>query len=245
MRVAVAVAVLLSLAGHARGGELGTFHRSLSDTSHGYAVVQDPTGTGPAARVERFEVRPGDCGRSREWDDCANDRERSELAQDRSHRVGPGTEAWYGWSLYLPADLPNVHPTKAVFGQFIQTRSHPLFMFRQTVAGLVLDNQVDKTRSDLLIPETELRGRWHRFEVHARWSRGPDGFFTVYVNGDARADYRGVTMTAHEVYLKYGVYRTFVSRYRDARGVDAVPAQVAYFADMRGASTRAGLVDRP
>ncbi len=245
MRPAFIALAFVVMVAPAAADDLGSFYRSLNSTPHGYTVVDDPAGnlagTAPAARVERFEVRPGDCAANGGWDDCANDRERSELAQARADRIAPDTEGWYGWSLYLPVDHPNVHPTKTVFGQFHQTRSHPLFMFRQTDAGLILDNQIDKTRHDLLVPDADLRGRWHRFEIHARWSRERVGFFHVYVDGVRRADYRGPTMTADEVYLKYGVYRSFVSRYKDARDADAVPPQVAYFANVRGAKVREAL----
>lgn len=240
----IALAAVL-IAGSANADEFGPFHRSLSTTPHGYAVVDDPTGSAPVRQVERFEVRPGDCGRNRGWDDCLQDRERSELGQARGHRIAAGTEGWYGWHLYLPPGHPNVHPTKVVFGQFHQTSSHPVFMFRQTQAGLVLDNQIDKTRYDLLIPDEDLLGRWHRFEIHARWSGKPDGFFRVYVNGVQRSDYAGLTMTADEVYLKYGVYRAFVSRYKDAKNVTGVPGQTAYFAGMTSAPTREGLLHTP
>lgn len=229
-------------------GDLGTFARSLNATPHGYRVVEDPTGLAPTPQVERFEVRPGECGRNRGWDDCATDRERSELGQVRGSRIAVSTEdseAWYGWFFYLPPRHPNVHPTKAVFGQFHQTGSHPVFMFRQTGAGLILDNQIDKTRSDLLIPDEDLRGHWHRLEIHARWSRAPDGFFRVYVDGVQRSDYAGVTASADEIYLKYGVYRSFVSRYKAAKNVAEVPGQIAFFADLQSAQTREGLVDAP
>lgn len=222
-------------------GGLGPFQRSLNDTAHGYAVVADPTGAASTARVERFEVRPGDCGETAGFSDCASDRERSELAQVPGSRIRPGTEAWYGWYLYLPADFPNVFPTKTVLGQFHQTRSHPLFMFLHTPEGLVLDNRVARGQPDVLIREAALRERWHSINVHARWSRGDDGFFRVYVGDELRAEHRGATVTANEVYLKYGVYRSFVSRYRTRFGADAVPAQSAYFADVRAGPTRAAL----
>lgn len=222
---------------------LGSFYRSLSTTPYGYRIVPDPTGSASAPTVQRFEVRPGDCGETRGLSDCATDRERSELAQDRSNRIRPNTESWYGWSLYLPDDFPNVFPTKTVLGQFHQTASNPVFMFLHTADGLVLANHLARGAKDLLIPEEDLRGAWHKVEVHARWSRMPDGFFRVYVAGVLRSEYRGVTMTAREVYLKYGVYRSFVSRYWNAIGVRDVPTQIAFFSGVTAARAREGLFD--
>ena len=42
-------------------GDFGSFKRLLNDRPYGYRVVEDPTGSAPTRRVERFEVRPGDC----------------------------------------------------------------------------------------------------------------------------------------------------------------------------------------
>ena len=220
---------------------LGEFRRSLNTTEHGYRVIEDPTGAAQARMVERFEVRPGDCGIEAGYNDCQNDRERSELAQVPGGRIPVGTEAWYGWDLYMPANFPNVFPTKTVLGQFHQTGSHPLFMFLHTGDGLVLDNQIDRSAQDLLIPEAQLRGRWHRVMVFARWRKDATGLLRVFVDGDLKSEYRGATVTAHEVYLKYGVYRAFISRFKTARNTDAVPAQIAYFANVASAPTREDL----
>jgi len=52
--------------------------RSLNDTPHGYQIVNAPVRAGQES--QRFEVRPGDCGKSKTWNDCETDRERSEIA---------------------------------------------------------------------------------------------------------------------------------------------------------------------
>ena len=62
-------------------GDFPEFRRSLSNTSYGYQVVPDPTGSAPVPVVERFEVQPGDCWHNEASDDCSTDRERSELTQ--------------------------------------------------------------------------------------------------------------------------------------------------------------------
>ena len=226
-------------------GSFGPFERSLSDTPYGYSIVDDPTGKAPAARVERFEVRPGDCGANAGWDDCAADRERSELSE-RGDRNPAGTAWWYGWSLYVPVDFPNVFPTKVALGQFHQENSHVVWMFQNGRGGYHLDDQVEgyTRRYYELIPDAELRGRWHRIEVQARWSRGKDGFFRVWVDGSRKVDYSGRTMTAGRVYFKYGLYRSFVSRFKKATGAGQVPAQTVYFANVRKAESRDGLLPR-
>lgn len=223
-------------------GSFGAFHRSLNNKRHGYSVVPDPTGSAPAKQVERFEVRPGDCWRDKVWDDCKRDRERSELTESKKN-THPGGEYWYGWSIYLPSDWTNVWPTKVALGQFHQLKAHVVWMFQNDRGGLFLDQQVSgrTDRKYPLLEAEEMAGRWNRIEVHARWSHDADGFLRVYVNGERKVDYSGQTMTAKSLYFKYGLYRSFMSRYRNKHDVRNVPAQTAYYANIRRANTREGL----
>ena len=218
------------------------FKRSLNQRPYGYQVVPDPTGQAPTAQVERFEVRPGDCMRSKHWDDCATDRERSELSE-KAPWAEAGNEVWYGWYFYLPHSHPNIYPAVTTLGQFHQSGSHVLWLFQQWDRGLILKEQVSG-RAGLkypLIPECALRGAWHRMEVQARWSRGEDGVFKVWINGKLKVRYSGPTMSAKTVYFKYGVYRSFLSRYKQKPHNGPAPAQVAYFAGVKRGRSRADL----
>jgi hypothetical protein len=159
-------------------GSFGDFHRSLNNTSYGYTLVADPTGTAPTAMVERCEVQPGDCASSPQCSDCDNDREASELTGSKdNHR---GKSYWYGWSMFVPHDYPNVCPTKTALGQFHQTNAPPAFMFQNSCGGLWIDRNFGGSASvRKLIEAANLRGRWHPIEVHANWAkrdRFPEGF---------------------------------------------------------------------
>ena len=70
-----------------------------------------------------------------------------------------------------------------------------------------------------LLEVDEFVGKWNDIVVHARWSGGNDGRFSVWVNGAQKVDYQGKTMACQgvassniDVYFKYGVYRSFMSR---------------------------------
>ncbi|RVU35282.1 hypothetical protein EOI86_18990 [Hwanghaeella grinnelliae] len=223
-------------------GDFGPFVRSLNEKPYGYMLVPDPTGNAPTAVVERFELRDGDCGVNGAWSDCEKDRERSEL-REMGARSPEGTEAWYGWSFYLPQDWPDVWPTKTVLGQFHQIRSHPIWMFLLKNGGLVLDDQSTgrTTRTVELIPKDDLRDRWHRVEINANWRNDDQGFFRVWIDGETKIAWTGPTMDAETVYFRYGVYRSFVSRFKNATGADTMPTQTAYFANVRRAAAREGL----
>lgn len=87
-----------------------------------------------------------------------------------------------------------------------------------------------------LIRKLDLRGRWHKIEVHARWSRSSDGFFKVWVNGGQKVNIQGRTLNDKGTYFKYGIYRSFLSR--SARH----PTQTVYYANVRKARSRENLL---
>jgi hypothetical protein len=236
------VLVLLVASATARAEEFSPFRRSLSDQPHGVTTV-------PGSRrgsVQRFEVRPGDCTSH----DCYRDRERSELGEeDASSRVGD--EYWYEFSFYLPKDFPNIYPAKTALGQFHQKGvTSPPVLFQYGIpqgsdtSSYYLDLNQTKLGHFPLISERSLRGRWHDIRVHARWSTAADGLIRVYVNGRLTADVAGPNTThVSPIYFKYGVYRSFLSRYKSAHGSAEVPAQSALFRSVRKSRAMKGLLN--
>jgi hypothetical protein len=241
VRLSWIILMLLLASTTARAEEFSPFRRSLSDRPHGVTTV-------PGSRkgtAQRFEVRPGDCT-SR---DCYRDRERSELGEvDASSRVGD--EYWYRFSFYLPTDFPNIYPAKTVLGQFHQKGvTSPPVLFQYGVpqgsntSSYYLDFNQTKLGHFPLIDEKSLRGRWQDIRVHARWSMAADGLIRVYVNGRLTADVAGPNTThMSPIYFKYGVYRSFLSRYKYAYGSSDVPAQSALFRSVRKSKTMKGLL---
>lgn len=208
------------------------FYRTLNLTPHGYQVVEAPHPIRDGETAERFEVRPGDCGEDYEWSDCATDRERSELSESPPFS-SVGREYWYGWSLYIPENFPNVYRTKVALGQFKQEEiGNPLIMFQNYSGGYWLD--MDQTVGEVsgykkLIDKSDFRGKWHDIVVHAKWCTGSDGFVKVWVNGELKAEVNGRnTYYNKPIYFSYGVYRTYLSRY-----FGSVPTQIAYFDEVR------------
>jgi hypothetical protein len=242
-------------------GNFGQFKRSLNNTFYGYRVVKDPTGKAPTEHVEIFEVRNGDCASDGHWSDCANDRERSELSGSKDNY--PGSEFWYGWYIYVPRNYVNIYPTKTALGQFHQKSSHPVWMFQNSNGGLYLDQQVHGSTEKYykLLDKDELRGKWHQIKLHIKWSRNNDGFFYVWVNGKQKVKYNGQTMDASQVYFKYGVYRSFLRRYKAEKQSEwlmslpknaeipdyenipkvKVPTQIVYYSNVRRSNDEAGL----
>jgi hypothetical protein len=223
-------------------GDFSPFSRSLNNKDHGYLIKEDITGSAPTKLIEVFEVRPGDCFWDRKWSDCDEDRERSELSHNRD-KPSVGSEYWYGWSIYFPKDYINVYPTKVALGQFHQKGSHVIWMFQNSDGGYHLDDQTLGFTNEYheLINEDDLRGKWHKIEVQVKWSKGSDGFFRVWVNGEQKVDLSGQTMTAETVRFKYGVYRSFLERYKWDYDESKVPTQKAYFSNVKRGYTRDSL----
>ncbi len=67
-----------------------------------YAVQRGQLADG--TRVERFELRTGDCSGT----DCSRDRERVEFIQQGGPRIG--SEFWVGYSVMLDPSWPNLGP---------------------------------------------------------------------------------------------------------------------------------------
>lgn len=216
---------------------------------YGYQIVSGLDGH-PVRRGEqaiRFEVRWGDCGSAFGWDDCATDRERHELSQE-GNQQREGDTYWYAWSMFIPAETPSVVPTKTTFGQFHQRKNNVIWMFLWSYRGLQIDNQIPgRGRSlerKLLVPIEELRGKWVDIIVHAKWSSGMDGVFDIYVNHQQRYRWRGQTIADGDTtYFKFGLYRSFISRYKAANDVQELPTQTVYYDEVNRGRTLAK-VDR-
>lgn len=234
------------LAGCASGGDVysgWSFQKSLPSgfKAHGYKIVLKQNGhpVRDGEQSMRFEVRAGDCGRSEGWSDCQNDRERHEL---KSGAWSSG-EKWYHWSIFLPRDYPVIYPVKTALAQFHQQNGHVVWMFQNSGGGYFVDNQTSgrTIQHKQILTDEDMRGRWSDILVHARWTHRNDGFFRVYVNGETEPRYawRGKTKSrGRQVYFKFGVYRSFVSR----RAGDE-PTQVVYYDHLRKARSCAGATE--
>ena len=216
-----------------------SFKRSLNIKPYGYLKVPPPHPVRAGKFSERFEVRPGDCYWNSDWNDCENDRERSELSE-RAPYSKVGQQYWYGWSIFIPENYPNVYPTKTALGQFHQKHVRkPPVMFQNADGGYWLNINQMRGGDYPLISQESFRGQWNDITVCAKWSKYDDGFITVWVNDVLTASYSGaLTKHNHPIYFKYGVYRSFLSRYKSARNVDSVPAQIVYFDEVRKGKSR-------
>lgn len=187
---------------------------------HGVGTAHTPLPVRTGASSLRFEVRPGDCSRAKHgWDDCKKDRERTELKQTGYQHHGETW--WYGFSLLVPQGHKNIWPAKLSFAQFHQEGAKPVVMFQNHKGGLWLDIHDARRTIKLikLIPQSQLAGRWHDVVLQIRWSRESDGFIRAWVGGRKVASFEGATMSAEQVYFKFGLYRSHLKRNKEAQNV--------------------------
>ncbi len=205
----------------------------------GVETVRAPEPVRDGATALRFTVRPGDCsaGHGNGWNDCATHRERAELKETGYQHQGETW--WYGFSLYVPSDYPNIWPAKVAFAQFHQEGAKPAMMFQNDKGGLWLDiHDSHGTVAKLpLIAKEDLRARWHDVVLHVHWSRHPDGFIMVDIDGSPAARWQGPTMWARDVYFKLGLYRSHLERNPDG----ARHTQTVYFDRIVRAASRDAL----
>ena len=231
-------------------GRLDT-SRSLNNTQHGYQLMTSPVRAGEDA--ERFEVRPGDCGQNDGWSDCANNRERSELSVQKE--ILPGTVTWISYSIYLPNDFYSSPRVKTSIGQIHQRGgptgtagglpSFPPLLQIDAKGNLVEaclhiltgpENNIRNVCRDFpLTTVNAMRGRWTDVMLHLD-SRGT-GLLEIYLNGERKARTTGfIRFRPREYYVKYGLYRSFVSRHGGP-----MPAQIAYYDEVRIGNSRSSV----
>jgi len=229
--------------------------RSLSTTSWGYQNVSSPEPVRAGQKSQRFEVRKGDCGESDGWSDCKNDRERSEVKV--KNLIYPKTDMWFSWSLFIPQDYKSANSVKTTVGQIHQSGvvrvgesstaggfpSFPPLLqidirgdcFGATYHKLTrtTNSLIDDGQYECMTTLDEIRGKWTDVVVHFN-SNAENGVLEIFINGQSKRNVKNpVIFVPDDFYLKYGIYRSFVSR-----ETNGVPDQVVYFDEVRMGKTR-------
>ncbi|MCC5991045.1 MAG: heparin lyase I family protein [Rhodobacteraceae bacterium] len=176
--------------------------------------------------------------------DCRTDRERAQLLQSRAdNRAG---EAYrYTVSIFLPSDFTDVRPANLILWEV-----KPPGTGKPSAVVEIIDGHLQfslsnpgMTQADRMNPERPViirrlgsipRGQWTEIILDARWSHGSDGLLHLYHNGRRVVDHRGANIDADSSrqQVMYGLYRSFISRYLNARGEEQMPLQQACFANV-------------
>ena len=180
----------------------------------------------------RFESNDGECGKEPKWNDCTNDRERTELYYKKKPWK---KERWYRFYIYLPKDYNSIAPAKMSLIQWKRHKpSKVLVMFQHMHAGLTFNRNGDSFKDSYVVLKRneELLGNWTEIIFSTNWHPDPaKGFMKVWIDGKLKVDFKGVSNTkkGKELSLRYGLYSSFISRYKTTFQTQTMPQRVIFF----------------
>jgi len=201
-------------------GDLAQWDREPQVAGDGIRIVSSPVRAGSFA--VRFTLRPGD-------DPLGLDGERAELL--RSDFEGEGTESWWAWSTYFPADFVVEEGAKkwTIFMHWVSTTDR----YAGCRPPVALDVTNDGTESLRLLvrggvptvsatgctsPDSSAfllgklqRERWHDFLLHIVWSASASqGLVELWLDGNqlVMPTRRATLYSGQSVYVKQGLFRS-------------------------------------
>ena len=218
------------------------------DYSHKY--IKDKSKARAGKAFQRFEVRDGDCfyRKGHSWNDCKLDRERFEFSSKPSQK--PQGKQCYGYSIKLDANFKPVNPTNTDLGQ-VHQRGGP----KGTAGGLKsfppliqigakddwvnfgwhrlsgdINNVYDKRIDFGLAKISEMREVWTDISFCLDFENKR---MDAWVNGEKKVEIKQspINFTPENIYFKYGIYRSFVSRYKKING--KMPTQIVFYDEVR------------
>jgi len=229
-RKVLGLLLLVSFFGYVPSSGGAEFAPFLTEADWAVTEINDPTGLAPAAVVQRFELRPGDCVSKPPFNDCEQGVERAELGQTAASEA-PSEASWYRWKVFFPKDYESAYPARNRHGQFVDLGaggSAWVFEIGSTGALWFGSQFDDESRYFSVINERDLRGQWHDIIVEAVWSRSK-GKVNVWVNEEQRVRYQGVTCDRCRIALAYGVARIGVNQFKKRYPEQSLPVQIAYY----------------
>lgn len=224
------------------------YNMPKKEYSHEYIKEQSKARAGKF--YQRFELREGDCfpDSGGGWNDCKTDRERFEFSS--KPRQSPEGKQCYGYSLMLDENFQSVHPTNTDLGQVHQTggpsgkaggfKSFPPLIqigakYDQLVFGwheLTGDekNITDHKRQFELAKLSDMKGVWTDISFCLDFENKR---MDAWVNGEKKVEVlrSPINFKPRKIYFKYGIYRSFVSRYKNRNG--SIPTQIVYYDEVR------------
>ncbi len=194
-----------------------------------------------AKKALHFVLPGGSCSK----DDCGTDRERSQMLQSRPDNI-KGQSYRYSFSFFLPAEFPDIYPANTMLWEV-----KPFGNGKPSIMVEIVDSHLQFTMSNPRVSQRDKmnpdkpaimknmgripREKWTEMIIDVRWSDQKDGILTVYQNGQKIVDYRGANQEAKVLKqaVMFGIYRSFISRYKKQTGNAILPTQQAYFANVK------------
>jgi len=227
------------------------FHVNYFDQKkHNFNYIKDETRARSGNYFQQFELRDGDCFSDGMWNDCETDRERIEFSS-RPRQILSYKQC-YGYSLKLSKDFRDISPTNITLGQIHQKggpkgeaggfKSFPN-LIHITVKGNALYfgwDALTGSRTNVTSRLRLFRLKWldEMLDVWTDISFCLDfkeSKIEVWVDGKQKVKLLkspiNPKLKPQKIYFKYGIYRSFVSRYKDIH--KTLPTQIVYFDEIR------------
>ena len=223
---------------------------NMPKKDHSFTYIREASGARAGNAYQRFELRDGDCFPDKDggWNDCETDRERFEFSSRPSQN--PSGKQCYAYSIKLDKSFQTVHPTNTDLGQIHQKGGPkgraggfksfpPLIQIGAKRNKLVFgwheltgdrDNIKDIKNQYELAKISQIRGSWTDIAFCLDFKNER---MDVWVNGEKKVELlrSPINFKPKSIYFKYGIYRSFVSRYKTFRGT--IPTQIVYFDEIR------------
>ena len=232
-----------------------THHTNYMDhNDYNFQYIKDKTKARAGKYFQRFELRDGDCFGDDNWSDCENNRERVEFSAEPQQR--PVKKQCYGYSLMLSKEFIDTHPTNTSLGQIHQKGGPtgtaeglasfpPLIQIDAFLGGLHLNWHV------LSGSKTNVIDRGYHYEL--KRLRNMKEVWTdisfcldfenkrmdVWIDGVQKVKIlkSPINFVPEEIYFKHGIYRSFISKYKERKKKNKMPTQVVFYDEIRrGAS---------
>ena len=226
------------------------FHLNFMDhNDHNFQYIKDKTKARAGKYYQRFEVRDGDCFEDDGWSDCDTDRERVEFSTRPRQPVNKNQ--CYGYSLMLSKDFVDTYPTNTSLGQVhqyggptgtagglasfppliqIDARQGYLFLNWHKLSGSAT-NVIDESIYHRLKLLKDMKEVWTDISFcldfkNKRIDAWVDGIKKVEILKSP------IFFKPKEIYFKHGIYRSFISRYKQ-RNDDKMPTQIVFYDEVR------------
>ena len=223
---------------------------SLPKKDHSFTYIKDASGARAGDAYQRFELRAGDCFPEPDgkWNDCETDRERFEFSSQPEQK--PQGRECYGYSLKLAKDFIPLDPTNTDLGQVHQiggpkgtagglrsfppliqigaSKKHLMFGWHELTGDA--NNVRDKKRTYKLAKLSDLKGKWTDISFCLDYENNR---MDAWVNGKKKVEIKKspINFMPKVTYFKYGIYRSFISRYKSRKG--ELPTQIVFYDEVR------------
>ncbi|HYH52663.1 MAG TPA: polysaccharide lyase [Solirubrobacterales bacterium] len=195
-------------AGDFESGDLSQWDIQQSVAPDRITIAHDPIRQGNYAA--RFEVRPGD--------NIGNTAPRAELATELGEQEGE--ERYYRWFTYFDPSFPtDMEDSFVTFTQWRATDESDAY-----TSFMVWGDQIELRRDGTHWSTPLVKGVWHEFVYHVKWSPDPNvGFIELWYDGQlvmpkvSVETMAGSPGAAVENYVKQGLYKS-----------DEIPTGIVY-----------------